>query len=459
MIPLDNPTSHHEEDFHSHDFFTDEGDHVCTIEFDDLEDERGGLWGEMSVTWHLGQQGAMPFIAFERVNLLTKTGAIGKVVARLEGSSYLANWQQGMDVAIYRTIVAYRGSSSEGDWMEWIEGSAEDTPFLLFPWISAAGTTVLFGPPGSNKSMFALRLSLAVALGDEIFGHKPIRSGPVMYLDFEDDRNPQEFRITAFAREMGMEPEDLKGLVYHEKVTKNLKAASRRIRRLVRELGIVMVVVDSIGRARGGDVSASDVTIKMFESLAQLRVPVLAIDHMTKEENKRVWTNTYDAREAMPIGSVYTQASTRLGWFMNVLPDSTDTHKKYNCYNTKHNHVPEQDTRGLEFKASSDEWGNIHNAAFSVNRMSHYVAPVVKRNKQTDLLLWHFSQQREDLKVIPLTLKDMDRSGISSSTIRNTVTDKRSEWWEKVKGAGSLYVLSVLGLEVAIQLQVKTNDE
>ncbi len=456
MIPLDDPTSHHEEDYHSHDFFTEEGEHVCTIEFDDLEDERGGLWGELSVTWHLGQKGAMPFIAFERVNLLTKTGAIGKVISRLEGSSYLANWQQGMDVSIYRTIVEFRSGASEGAWMEWREGSADDTPFLLYPWIASSGTSIIFGPPGSNKSMFAERLSLGIALNEETFGHKPTVGGPVMYLDFEDEITPQEFRLTAFARDMDMEPKDLEGLIFHERVTKNLKSAKRRIRRLVRELGIVMVVVDSVGRARGGDVSASDITIKLFESLATLRVPVLAIDHMTKEENKRVWTGNYDAREAMPIGSVYTQASTRLAWFMNVLPDSSDTFKKYNVYNTKHNHVVQQDTRGLIFRAESDEWGNIHNASFEVNDMSHYVAPVIKRSKQTELLMWHFEQQKENGEVIPMTLKDMDGSGITSSTIRNTVTDKRKDWWDKIMGSGSLYTISNMGLEAAHAIKIQT---
>jgi len=452
MIPLKNPTSHYEEDYHSHDFFIEEtGDHVCTIEFDDIEEERGDLKCEVMVTWHLGQENAKP-IVIERVNLMAKTsGNLNKVINSLIGDeAYLADWRTGFNEAVFSSVIAFRGTATEGAHLEWKESTAADMPFLLKPFISSTGTTVLFAPPGSNKSMFAMRLGLGIATGLGFNGQKPTTTGSVLFVDFEDEKSTHDFRLTALARSMGLGPEDIDGLIYHERVSRSLRSARRRLRKLVRDLSVVLVVVDSISRARGSDVSSSEATVKMFSMFAQLGVPILAIDHLTKDENKRIATSKYDAREAQPLGSVITQAATRLAWFMNLLPNDEDLFKRFNLYNTKHNNVAQQPTMGMTFRAKTDQHDVLYNAEFEVSNKDFYT-PTHKIGAAEELLIWHFRQQRDAFHAIAMTQKDMQQSGVKSSTIRGIVTQRNKEWWEQVEGTKK-FIISTFGLEVVIGL-------
>lgn len=449
MIPLVNPTSHYDDDYHSHDFFTEEGDHVCTIEFDAIEESRKNLDADCIVTWHLGSKDAMPVI-MEQINLMARTGnsALAQVIKRLAGdNAYLANWQQGFDTAVYSTIMGWRGSASDGGFLDVVVPTVNDAPFLLRPWISSVGTTVLFAPPGSNKSMFCMWMGIHVARNVELWGQAPQKHGPVLYVDFEDERAPHEFRFSAMLRSLGVE--DGERLIYHERVTRNLRAAKRRIRKLVRDLGCPLVIVDSISRARGSDVSSSEATVKLFEMFSQFGVPVLAVDHMTKEENKRVWTANYDAREAQPLGSGVTQNTVRLGWMMNVLPGATDQLKKYNLYNTKHNHVAEQATVGLTFRAESDEWGTIYNAEFSRSDREFFVeGPKKENNKAVQMLRWHLTEQRKDGAPFAFTGTMIAAgSGVGRSTVVTHLRD--AGWWVKLSGSAE-YRLSDLGMEQAL---------
>jgi len=454
MIPLTDPKSEYEEDYHRHDFYAEDGTHLATIEFDDIDDEGSGkLFCEIAVWVRVGSTIDRPLIAFERVNLLNRGAARGwlaSVVIKL-GDQGSVNWEQGLDFAVHESVANYRANSSAGLWATWGDKN-EDEPYLLRPFIANSGVTVLYGPPGSNKSMFALRLSLAVALGEEFHGHKPLRTGPVMYVDFEDDVTTHEMRLTAMARQMGLKDTDIDRLIWHEKVTRSLKDARRKLRRIVREKGIVLVIIDSIGLARAADVSGSEATIKLFKMFGQLGASVLAIDHMTKEDNKRVWTGKMDAREATPIGSQFTQSSARLAWFLNVLPQSTPKLKKINLFNTKYNHTPQHAPVGMSVALDWYENSQIKSIAFKVDGGQHdsIVAKAMELNKHQKLLLWHFRQQREDGHVIPMTLADMAKgSGINASTLRSIVTSKQSQWWEQLPKSKQ-YIISPDGMEIAM---------
>ena len=71
--------------------------------------------------------------------------------------------------------------------------------------------------------------------------------------------------------------------------------------------------------------------------------------------------------------------------------------------------------------------------------------------KAQELLVWHFSQQRDpdNMKVMPLTLKQMGGSGVNPSTLRSIVTSKNADWWEKIQGS-QMYAMTPVGLELAM---------
>jgi len=446
MIPLQNPESYYEEDFHRHDFFTEGEDrtHLATIEFDDIEDERGGLWCEITVWLHLGSSSKEPVVGYERANLLAKSTALKNIIKSLDHVGAV-NWAQGFDTATFRTVTQYRSTSSTSAWMERRVATEDDSPYLLEPFVARSGVTVLFAPKGTGKSTFALMLANAVASGEGFNGHKPTEVGPVLYLDFEDSARPHEFRLSA------MTDDDIEGRIMHVRITKSLKDTRRMLRKMVRDHDVVLVVLDSVALARAADVSGSEATIKMFKTLAQLGVPVLAIDHMTKEDNKAVATGRMDARQATPIGSQFTESSARLAWFMNMLPQSTSERKVFNLFNTKNNHGPEHQPIGMTVKIEQGEHQQMESVTYTMDNQTHdsIVADEMTMTKAQELLVWHFSQQREDGHVIPMTLKGMQKSGVNDSTIRAVVTSKNAGWWEQVTGSKQ-YAISTEGLEMAI---------
>lgn len=443
MIPLTNPKSYYEEDFHRHVFMDEEGSSVAVIELDDIEDDRGGLWCEVTVYCKFA--GNDPVVAFQRVNLITATGSGVKTIVTKLGDIGSMDWAGGMDVAVYRTVKTYRSDSTQSEWLTRVVQTSDDNPYLLKPFISRTGTTVMYGARGSGKSTFALKLAYAVASGEGIFGEVPIEVGPVLYLDFEDVARPHSFRLSALA------DGELDNLIFHVKITKSLKDARRLIRKIVRDEGIKLVVLDSVALARAADVSGSEATIKMFKTIEQFGVPILAIDHMTKEDNKRVATGKMDSRESSPIGSQFTESSARLTWFYNKMPQSTSFRKHVNLYNPKNNHGPEHDPIGIVVEITQGKHGQMTDLEFKMKSAPHdaIVANETKIHKHQELLLWHYTQQREGGGVIPMTLKEMGKSGINSSTIRVIVTTRNADWWEQVKG-GKQYTLTPDGLEAAI---------
>ena len=359
-IILGEPVALYEEDYHEYTFYSPDGIAITRVAFDYIENEGSGkLWTELSVWWLLGQPDSDAIFGPMRVNLLAPdstwngaNGVVGKLSRIIEAT---VNWERTFDSIKRQSILEYRRSSSSGGFLEWVEPDDSESPFLYRPWISRSGVTLFYAPGGSNKSMIALALGLSIATGKPIIGNAPEMTGRVLYVDFEDDAEPHAHRLTAFARSVGMTAEDVEGKIYHERVTGSLRDSIRRIRNTARDIEAVLVIVDSVGLARAGAVADSEATIKLFKAFNSIGIPVLAIDHMTKEDEKKINTGSMDPRQAMAIGSVYSMSSTRLAWFFQLLPDSTETTKVFNVHNTKHNHVPTQPSIGMKFRIESNE--------------------------------------------------------------------------------------------------------
>lgn len=104
------------------------------------------------------------------------------------------------------------------------------------------------------------------------------------------------------------------------------------LNQLIRENKPALIIVDSIGLARGGDASASEDTIKLFSTLSGLSVPILGIDHMNKDDRR-------SGKMVTPFGSVYTENSVRLAWAVRAAEASTDVDTYLNLVQTKRNNV------------------------------------------------------------------------------------------------------------------------
>lgn len=172
-------------------------------------------------------------------------------------------------------------------------------------------TSLLYGPGGSGKSVFALACGLSINAGREIIpGLKPAKKGPVLYLDWETDRYVVNDRIVAIARGAGIKPPSIS----YRRCRRPLPHDAEELAEIISQRGIVHVIVDSAGMAMGSGSEYSDAnegTLKLFEAIRMLGpVSVHLIDHVSKQEMR---TNG-KVRGLMPYGSIYKVNLARSAW-------------------------------------------------------------------------------------------------------------------------------------------------
>jgi RecA-family ATPase len=93
-----------------------------------------------------------------------------------------------------------------------------ETTIPLRPWIAPGfalrgAVTVIAGPGGSGKSLFAVGMAVALALGREYGRFRPVAPCRVLIWNVEDDADEQRRRFSAALREFGSSPAELKGKV------------------------------------------------------------------------------------------------------------------------------------------------------------------------------------------------------------------------------------------------------
>ena len=248
-------------------------------------------------------------------------------------------WGLCLQQAVEQTLIGYRSGNPVTDLS--IQPQHDDGEnFLLEPFIANSGVTVLYGEGGLGKSLLALSLGLAVCSDHPLFNVFPTRMGPVIYFDYEDDSVHHQRRLAALRKGAGIENTPYP--LHHKTLVAKVNQAQSEMRQAVARTGAVMAIVDSIGMGRGGDAISAEDTIRLFRALRSFEVPVLAIDHVAKQERSK--------DEPLPYGSIYTVNSARLLWAAMPTDASTSSIKRLNLYNTKANHVARHKPMGIEIQ-------------------------------------------------------------------------------------------------------------
>jgi DNA-binding transcriptional ArsR family regulator len=147
--------------------------------------------------------------------------------------------------------------------------------------------TTLYGWGGTAKSLLAMLLALSVAGGREkFFGRDVAVQGSVLYIDFELDADEQQRRVIQLATGLEVEvPEDLLyvstlGVRTHEAIEFALSECE--------EHKAVMAVLDSLGPAMVGDMSAAKDVIEFHNCyiapFKAVGVTPLLVDHQARQQ-------------------------------------------------------------------------------------------------------------------------------------------------------------------------------
>lgn len=220
-----------------------------------------------------------------------------------------------------------------------------DLPYLVYPLVVEGAASVLFADGGSGKSLLSLGIAISVATGFEIIpGVTPQRCGPVIYWDWEWNAESHAERVKAICTGAGFEMPE--GILFHQYEMASVLEAAPRMRKRVAETGAIFVVADSLGFARGGDANSQDLTIRMFSAFRTLSVPVLAIDHVTKDKDDKSPTHSF--------GSAYTYNAARIMWRLDAAKEEGRDDFYAALVNTKTNRKF-QKPRGLTIRVQTDD--------------------------------------------------------------------------------------------------------
>lgn len=280
-----------------------------TITLDRFDQGRDGdIRCELEITY-LGKQLKPP----TRTNLLaerTISSLVKSLAERTKGADI--DWDSVLGKVVTNSIARYRQGDPPVDLTK-ISGWRSRPRFMLFPFLESSGDTILFADGGSGKSTIALLMGVMVATGCPLLPNTVINeTGNVLYLDYEADDITHAERLTAVRNAFDPPLEIPEGSMIYKRMYAPLHEAVDDLLRYIGEHEIKLVIVDSLGRARGGAPEGSEETLRVFNALARLQVPRLLIDHLSKDA---IFNGNGNSR---PIGSIYTHNNARLTWSLTA---------------------------------------------------------------------------------------------------------------------------------------------
>ena len=169
-------------------------------------------------------------------------------------------------------------------------------PMLWGERLAVGYPNTLYGNGGQGKSILALALAASVAAGQRFCGLE-LPTGPVFYLDWELSQDAQLRRAYQVARGLGLEAPP-KGLLYLAPMDCLPSLIDQAAQVVAREKP-VLIVVDSMGPASGGNPEAAEETITLFNAIRRLGVSSLILDHQAKMQaghdykNKTIFGSAY----------------------------------------------------------------------------------------------------------------------------------------------------------------------
>jgi len=178
------------------------------------------------------------------------------------------------------------------------------------PLLQERQATVFYGEGDTLKSFMALFLGLLVRTGAEQAGLKP-EPGNVLYLDYETDEDTMWQRAGMIADGLGLSLGIPAGIFYRY-MHQPLAADVQQLNRLVLDLGIDFLVVDSAAPAVLEPESAS-MTAEYFRALRSLRITSLTIAHVAKH-----------TRQLAPYGSTFWKNLPRANFMVTASREFED---------------------------------------------------------------------------------------------------------------------------------------
>jgi hypothetical protein len=170
-------------------------------------------------------------------------------------------------------------------------------PMLFKGFLPAGVVSALVAHGGVGKSLVSAMISLALVTGKKVGPFEPLQQGPVLYLDWENDHEMHERRLTRLCRGLGIPFP--RGIIHYRAHGAKITTAESDVIELAYEHGAVTTILDSIGFAAGGDLNGSDVAVGAVNVLKHIPGSKIMVAHINKAAATGFTANS------MPSGSAF----------------------------------------------------------------------------------------------------------------------------------------------------------
>jgi hypothetical protein len=189
-------------------------------------------------------------------------------------------WKDLLSGAVRHVLIKWRTPPEPVDFAD-MQPVPEGSEYLFDGFIPKNKTTALMADQRSGKSTLAMAMSMATVADIALpCGWKAETTGPVLYLDWETDEESVQGSLIEIMNGLRLRSRP-RGLHYM-KMNGPLMNQVSWLQSLVGRLKPVMVVVDSLGWAAGGDLNKTEVAIPTMDALASLATTRLVLAHYAK---------------------------------------------------------------------------------------------------------------------------------------------------------------------------------
>lgn len=347
----------------------------------------------------------VPIVAGTQNLMLPKAAQPFADSAQQRRSDLEVDWTGGLVEAFHNTIRTWRAGS---DIVDLTDVEATDIRFLVDPLLEE-GNTRIIAPGGSGKSLLGLAIALTIATGSRKFlGLTAQEAGPVLYLDWEANKDTHSRRMKALCKGAGVDRPH-PGLLYYQSEALPLYRTMQAVRTASEKLGAVALVVDSRQAAAGpsGQTSGEEAASNLHLALREIGRPAVILDHKTKESVAKGRKGGF--------GSVFNTNWVRMEWEFTRYTRLAANDHLFVLSLEKENNVGDLEPLGFRLQTEGDKRG-ITSATFHRVKPSSIVDPAADGGL-SERILTLFESQTEPMTITRIA----EMTGEAPTSIRSAL--------------------------------------
>ena len=209
-------------------------------------------------------------------------------------------------------------------------------------------------------------------------------------------------------------------MIHYQEMTASLQEAAPALRNKLLRVDPVLVIVDSVGLARGGSPESAEDTIRFFTAVRSLKRPVLCIDHISKESIKQ------RGGRKDSIGSVYTRNASRLAWSMESAQREQSDEMVVVLNKTKGNRGRQGNTKSYVMAFEEDASERL----ISVRITSTDIRDIPELYQPSNK--WTIAAYLDEIKQSATVVSIAEGTGLAPATVRQQLNDSKGDMFTQI---------------------------